>query len=229
MLRSKYVTSIASLSKWALGDLAFTLMPIAIIFAISQLASTNSPEPLLWREWSFGSIVLFGAALLKLVNLKTKLQRDFSHERLVSGLHYLVVFLVATGIVLALVVLRESGVSLNGQLLGGAQLLLFVQAALLLLMWQHQSDQFLAIPDSPIEMVTYREAWDFSRVSLEDACARLEEVERLLLRHQQFRRELGTMSGKADSEQLATYLNRAQSSLDALRKRPMPEHSPTSP
>lgn len=122
-LLSEEIPSVATLSKWGFGDLAFTLMPIAIIFGISQLAHGSSPEPLLWREWSFGSIVLIGAALVRLVNLKTKLQRDFSDERLVSGLRFLVILLVAAAIVLALVVLRESGVALNGTLLGRAQLI----------------------------------------------------------------------------------------------------------
>lgn len=214
---SKNIPSIATLSKWAHGDVAFTLMPIAIIAAISQLAHGNSPELLLWREWSFGSIVLFGAALVKLVNLKTKLQRDFSDERLVSGLRFLVVSLVATGLVLALVVLRESGVALNGHFLGWAQLGLFNGAALVLLSFQHQTDRFLGVPYSPIEHVTYLEAWDFSRVSLEAACEKLGEVESVLSRHAGFQERLGTPNARDDSEQLATYLRRAQSSLDALR------------
>jgi hypothetical protein len=108
-------------------------------------------------------------------------------------------------------------VALNGHLLGWAQLGLFNWAALFLLIWQHQSDQFFAIPYSPVERVTNWEAWAFSRVSLEDACAKLGEVERLLSTHEQFRKELTTSNGRVDSEQLATYLKRAQSSLDALR------------
>lgn len=216
-LFSKNIPSIATLSKWAHGDLLFTLMPIAIIASILQLAHGSSPEPLLWREWSFGSIVLLGAALVKLVNLKTKLQRDFSDERLVSGLRFLVANLVATGLVLALVVLRESGVALNGQVLGWVQLGLFSGAALILLSFQHQTDQFQAVPCSRIEYVTYLEAWDFSRVSLESACERLGEVESVLSRHQDFQARLSTQNGRDDSEQLATYLRRAQSSLDALR------------
>ncbi|HSF05932.1 MAG TPA: hypothetical protein VLG10_09090 [Methylomirabilota bacterium] len=213
----KDIPSTATLSKWAFGDLSFTLMPIAIIFAISQLGRSDSSEPLLWREWSFGSIVLLGTALVKLVNLKTKLQRDFSEARLVSGLRFIVILLVATAIVLALVVLRESGVALNGTFLGRAQLILFSGAALLLLIWQHLSDQFFDVPHSPIERVTYSEAWGFSSFSLEEACARLGEVQKLLSTHQQFRTRLGTPNGRVDSEQLVTYLDRAQSSLDTLR------------
>lgn len=110
---------------WFLADVAYTLLPIAVIAAIKAL--TYNPEDYLYLspEWSFATIVSFGTAITSLIEVKTEIQHD-SSQRIYTGTRMLVLLLIVSVIVLSLVVLREDGLNINSEFLWTAQLGLLV-------------------------------------------------------------------------------------------------------
>lgn len=116
-------------TRWFLADVAYTLLPIAVIASIKALTYSEGNYLYLSPEWSFATIVSFGAAITGLIELKTEIQQDTSH-RVYSGTRLYVLLLIIAVIVLSLVVLREDGLYINSQFLWLMQLsLLFLSLA----------------------------------------------------------------------------------------------------
>jgi hypothetical protein len=110
-------------ASWFLEDVAYTLLPIAVIAAIKLITYSKENYLFLSPEWSFAAIVSFGAAITGLIKLKTEIQHDFS-DKIYTGTRLYVLFLIASVIVLSLVVLRDDGLAINSTVLWVLQLIL---------------------------------------------------------------------------------------------------------
>ncbi len=111
---------------WFLEDAAFALLPIAVIVSVKYLSTGNFDILYLSPEWSFPTIVLVGTGITTLIKLKTEIQRDFS-TKLYTGTRLLIFYLIASVLVLALVIFRESKFPTNSLSLWIAQIfLLFI-------------------------------------------------------------------------------------------------------
>jgi hypothetical protein len=110
---------------WFLADVAYTLLPIAIIAIIKSITYNNGDYLYLSPEWSFATIVSIGTAITSLIKLKTEIQYDFSH-RLYSGTRLFIFLLIAAVIVLSLVVMRDDGLNINSAYLWTAQISLLL-------------------------------------------------------------------------------------------------------
>lgn len=119
------------ISRFALADLAFTFLPIAVIAGMRWATGMLTPSFLIDPEWSFAAIIVFGLAMTRILELKVKYQRDHS-ERLFALARICILGLVAAVIGLALSQMRVFGVavSVSGLLLYQFTVL-FVGVALL--------------------------------------------------------------------------------------------------
>jgi len=109
--------------RWFLADVAYTLLPIAVIASIKAITYSKGNYLYLSPEWSFATIVSFGAAITGMIELKTEIQQDFSH-RVYTVTRFLVLLLIMSVIVLSLVILREDGLNINSSILWIIQLTL---------------------------------------------------------------------------------------------------------
>jgi hypothetical protein len=110
-------------SRWFFADVAYTLLPIAVIIFI-QIGTKGTTDFLyLSPEWSFATIVSFGVAITSLIELKTEIQHDASH-RLYTGTRLYIILLIVSVIILSLVALRDNGLSINERFLWTGQIAL---------------------------------------------------------------------------------------------------------
>jgi|ERR1043166_3806143 hypothetical protein len=79
--------------RWFLGEVAFVLLPLAIIVAIRTFLGVEIDDLLVLPEWSFASIVLLSIGLNKFLELKTRVQRDRSN-RIFHGAKLAVLLLI---------------------------------------------------------------------------------------------------------------------------------------
>jgi hypothetical protein len=108
---------------WLVSDIAYTLLPIFVIILIQILTSGKTDFLYLSPEWSFATIVSFGAAITNIIELKFEIQHDYSH-RVYSITRTIILLLIAAVVTLALVVLRDEGVSINETVVWILQLVL---------------------------------------------------------------------------------------------------------
>lgn len=112
-------------------DISPALLPIIIITLIRGMIFGNLRGWYSWPEWSFASIVLYGLAISRIIELKMGAQRDSSY-RLEAGSRLLVLLMVLAVITLSLAILSSQGVRVEAKLLGVFQLALVVIAILML-------------------------------------------------------------------------------------------------
>src|SRR5829696_910875 len=113
--------SFGSFIHWFLADVAYTLLPIGVIASIKALTFDQGDYLYLSPEWSFATIVSFGAAITNLIEIKTEIQQDFSY-RIYMGTRFYILLLTMSVIVLCLVVLRDDGLNINSRILWAIQL-----------------------------------------------------------------------------------------------------------
>ncbi len=91
---------------WLFGDVAFTILPIAIVWFIDASFGKSTNNLLLTPEFSFASIILYGLSIRSLIKLKTDSQRDFSH-RLDGGTQLLTILLIFSVVCMCVVRISE--------------------------------------------------------------------------------------------------------------------------
>jgi hypothetical protein len=169
--------------KWLSGEALYVTLPIGIIYLIYLVTDHSLADVLLWKEWGIGSIVLTGAAGTEYVRIKGQLQRAFD-VRLIAGLRFLNVLLVASSLALALVVLHETGITFgNETLLGYIQMALFVTAMAATILVTHARTVFETIPEAHAGTLTLDGASDYFLVSLDRTVHDLKRLERILIQH----------------------------------------------
>jgi hypothetical protein len=113
---------------WFFGDVAFAIIPIAIIALITTLLAQSFHDFFLIKEWSFATIVFFGVSIRRLIRLKVRLQHAPTSYKLDTGVQLYILLLIASALTLALVILNEKGALAmqDTKFLGTAQLALFI-------------------------------------------------------------------------------------------------------
>jgi len=130
-------------SLWLFGDVAFTVLPIAVIAIMDGGLGRSFSGFFLIPEWSFAAIVLYGLSIRCLVRLKTRYQKDFSYK-LDTGIQILVFALIASVICLSLIRLSERNTVLTEEsVLTFLQMGLFILGLTSLLIVTAFTEQFI--------------------------------------------------------------------------------------
>jgi hypothetical protein len=153
------------LSLFLFGDLMFACLPVVVLAFLTMLLGEKLDGFLMIKEWSFASIVLFGVSIRKLIRLKIHIQETPRSYKLDIGVQVNVLFVIASVLVLALVILSEKGVfvSKDPLALGTMQFLLFTLAATAVLLAILNEQKALAWP-SRMPKSTSR-AWHLRRIN----------------------------------------------------------------
>jgi hypothetical protein len=120
---------------WLFGDVIYAVLPLIVIAILTRLLNLEFKEFLLLKEWSFASIVLYGAAIRRTIKLKTEIQRVPRHWTLEMGVQFIIPWLIGSVIVLAVVILMELGIIPKNVTvpIAAAQLIFFLMASFLVL------------------------------------------------------------------------------------------------
>ena len=91
-------------------NLLYAILPVLVIALITRLLNRGFEHFLLLKEWSFASIVLFGAAIQKFVRFKNSVQRQPRSWKSQTGIQVFIAPLIGSVLVLAVVILLEMGI-----------------------------------------------------------------------------------------------------------------------
>lgn len=132
------------LSLTIVGDVVYAMIPLLVLAVVKALRNDTFDDFLQLKEWSFATIVFFGAALRRFVRLKSDQARDASYK-LELGIQLFIVGLISAVTVLTLVILEEEGAVAPAVVhyLGLAQVSLFATGLLSLLVcvWVEESER----------------------------------------------------------------------------------------
>jgi hypothetical protein len=133
------------ISLWIFGDVAYAVLPIAVLALITLFLSAGFADFLLIKEWSFATIVMLGVTIRKFIRLKVEVQQTPRSYKLDGGVQAHILILIGAVLVLSLVILLEKGVlpSRHAEILGLGQLFLFGMAAISSFMglWVEERDK----------------------------------------------------------------------------------------
>jgi hypothetical protein len=118
-------------SRWFFGEIAFVLLPLAIIVVVRSFLGLRLADMLTLPEWSFAAIVLLAVGLNKFMILKTRLQKDASNK-VFHGARFVVMLLIIASVTLAFSVSKQQGVKVDDVILSATQATLVVVAAVFL-------------------------------------------------------------------------------------------------
>jgi hypothetical protein len=116
------------ISRWFFGEVAFVLLPLAIIVVVRSFLGLRLADMLTLPEWSFAAIVLLAVGLNKFMVLKTRLQKDVSNK-VFHGARFVVMLLIVAAVTLAFSVSKQQGVKVDDVILSATQGLLVVVAS----------------------------------------------------------------------------------------------------
>jgi hypothetical protein len=138
------VEAVRLISLTIVGDVVYAMIPLLVLAVVKVLRNDSFEDFMDLKEWSFATIVFFGAALRRFVRLKYEQGRDSAHK-LELGIQLFIVGLIGSVTVLTLVILEE-GTELAPAVvhyLGLAQLSLFATGLLSLLVcvWVEENEK----------------------------------------------------------------------------------------
>lgn len=116
------------ISRWFFGELAFVLLPLAIIVVVRSFLGLRLADLFTLPEWSFAAIVLLAVGLNKFMLLKTRLQKDVSNK-VFHGSRFVVMLLIIASVTLAFSVSKQQGVKVDDVILSATQVVLVVIAS----------------------------------------------------------------------------------------------------
>jgi hypothetical protein len=119
------------ISRWFFGEIAFVLLPLAIIVVVRLFLGLQLGAIFTLPEWSFAAIVLLAVGLNRFMVLKTRLQKDVSNK-VFHGARFVVMLLIIASVTLAFSVSRQAGVKVDDVILSATQGVLVVVAAVFL-------------------------------------------------------------------------------------------------
>jgi hypothetical protein len=119
------------ISRWFFGEIAFVLLPLAIIVVVRSFLGLRLADMFTLPEWSFAAIVLLAVGLNKFMVLKTRLQKDVSNK-VFHGSRFVVMLLIVASVTLAFSVSKQQGVKVDDLILSAAQVTLVVVASVFL-------------------------------------------------------------------------------------------------
>lgn len=116
------------MSRWFFGEIAFVLLPLAIIVVVRSFLGLRLADLFTLPDWSFAAIVLLAAGLNKFMLLKTRIQKDDS-TKVFHGSRFVVILLVIASVTLAFAVSKQQGVGVDQVILSATQVALVIAAA----------------------------------------------------------------------------------------------------
>ena len=108
------------ISRWFFGEIAFVLLPLAIIVVVRSFLGLRLADMFTLPEWSFAAIVLLAVGLNKFMVLKTRLQKDVSNK-VFHGARFVVMLLIIAAVTLAFSVSKQQGVKVDDLILSATQ------------------------------------------------------------------------------------------------------------
>lgn len=115
-------------SRWFFGEIAFVLLPLAIILVVRSFLGVRLVDMFTLPEWSFAAIVLLAVGLNKFMVLKTRIQKD-SSNKVFYGSRFVVMLLIIASVTLAFSVSRQQGVKVDDLILSATQVTLVLAGA----------------------------------------------------------------------------------------------------
>jgi hypothetical protein len=116
------------LSRWFFGELAFVLLPLAVIGVVRCFLGVKLGDIFVLPEWSFAAIILLAVGMNRFLLLKTRVQRDESNK-VFHGARFVVILLLIAAVTLAFSVAAQQGVKIDQIVLSVSQVALVVLAA----------------------------------------------------------------------------------------------------
>jgi hypothetical protein len=116
------------MSRWFFGEIAFVLLPLAVIVVVRAFLGVKLVDMCTLPEWSFAAIVLLAVGMNKFLFLKTRLQKDPSNK-VFHGIRLVVILLIIASVTLAFSVSKQQGVKVDEVVLSAAQVALIIAAA----------------------------------------------------------------------------------------------------
>jgi hypothetical protein len=169
------------LSRWFLGEVAFVLLPLAIIVVVRSFLGVKLADIPSLPEWSFAAIVLLAVGLNKFLVLKTRIQRD-SSNKVFYGARFVVILLIISSVTLAFSVARQQGVNVDEIVLSAAQVVLVIAAGwFLYAAIAHEIKHENELKDLPATLAPNRLA-NLIRHEVKDVEATLQRIEWALTR-----------------------------------------------
>jgi hypothetical protein len=169
------------LSRWFLGELAFVLLPLAVIVVVRSFLGVKLNDLFALPEWSFAAIVLLAVGLNQFLLLKTRVQKDESNK-LFHGARFVVMLLIIASVTLAFSVARQQGVKVDEIVLSATQVALVLLAAgFLYAAIAHEIKHENEVRDLPATLVPNRMA-SLIRRDVQDVEAKLRQIEWALAR-----------------------------------------------
>ena len=177
--------SAAIFGKFFIGDLAFTILPLAIIIFLNLALGKPAIDIPYYPEWSFASIVIIGMAMTRMLELKMLYQQDKSY-RIFTLSKICILLLIGASLSLALCQLKPYGVDINLKFLVLLQFSMFFMGIFLLLVAhigkeKHISDQRYLPPN-----ITISKYYDFIEESMSDLGNEITYLNNALSRHERF-------------------------------------------
>lgn len=169
------------MSRWFFGEVAFVLLPLAIIVVVRSFLGVKLVDIPALPEWSFAAIVLLAVGLNKFMVLKTRIQKDASNK-VFYGSRFVVILLVISSVTLAFSVSRQHGVKVDEIVLSAIQVVLviaggwFLYAAL-----SHELKHENEVKDLPATLAPNRLA-NLIRHEVKDVETTLQRIEWALTR-----------------------------------------------
>lgn len=94
-------------SRWLFEDVLYAALPILILALMRMLLDDTFREFFLLKEWSFASVVISGATIRRMMNVKANIERDTTSDDYNLALQAPILALILSVVVLALVALFE--------------------------------------------------------------------------------------------------------------------------
>jgi hypothetical protein len=146
------------MSRWFFGEIAFVMLPLAIIVVVRAFLGVKMADMFTLPEWSFASIVLLAVGLNKFMLLKTRVQKDASNK-VFHGSRFVVMLLVVAAVTLSFSVSKQQGVKVDELVLSATQVVLVVAAAgFLYAALAHEIRHEAEVRDLPVTLPSNRMA-----------------------------------------------------------------------
>ena len=169
------------MSRWFFGEMAFVLLPLAIIMVVRSFLGLQLADMFTLPEWSFAAIVLLAVGLNKLIVLKTRSRKDPSYKAF-HGSRLVVMLLIIAAVTLAFSVSRQHGMKVDATILSAAQVLMvLLSAAYLYTAIAHEIRQESEIKELPATLAAHRMA-TLIRCDVKEVEEKLREIEWALSR-----------------------------------------------
>lgn len=169
------------MSRWFFGEIAFVLLPLAIIVVVRSFLGVRLANMFTLPEWSFAAIVLLAVGLNKFMLLKTRVQKDDSNK-VFHGSRFVVILLIIASVTLAFSVSRQQGIGVDQIVLSATQLVLVIAAAgFLFAAIAHEIKHENEVRDLPATLASNRMA-NLIRRDVKEVEEKLQRIEWALAR-----------------------------------------------